>query len=127
MSRTLRDPAFLVSLALLLGATAGLHAAIGALGLYLHKLPVEADRRMVELPAETASWRQVGKDHVELPEIEKELGTQNYVTRTYAEKSRAEGSAARRLEVHLPYYTGKVDTVPHVAERCLVGGGWEIK
>jgi hypothetical protein len=126
MRRSLRSPAFIVSLLLLAGATAGLHAAIGALGIYLKKLPIEADRTMVQVPTETASWKQVGKDHREDPDVEKTLGTVNYVTRMYIEKSPADGKAPRLLEVHLPYYTGTVDTVPHVAERCMVGGGWQI-
>jgi len=126
MKRAFLNPAFLVSLVMLVGATAGLHAAISALGIYLRKLPIEADRKMTAVPAETASWKQVGQDKGEVAEVEKELGTHNYVTRDYVEKKPGEGKVARRVEIHLPYYTGTVDTVPHVAERCMVGGGWQI-
>ena len=30
------------------------------------------------------------------------------------------------LSLHMAYYTGMVDTVPHIPDRCLVGAGWSI-
>ena len=66
---------------------------------------------------------QVGRDRIESPEIQAELGTENYVTRT----SRRKGDAAPvRVELHAAYYTGRVDTVPHVPDRCFVGGGMRM-
>lgn len=126
MKRALSNPAFLVSMVMLVATTAGLHAAIRALGIYLHKLPIEAERKLVEVPRETASWKQQGEDERMKADVLKELGTENFVTRMYVEKNPAPGRAPRLLEVHLPYYTGTVDAVPHVAERCMVGGGWQI-
>jgi hypothetical protein len=31
-----------------------------------------------------------------------------------------------RLELHAAYYTGMIDTVPHVQERCMVGAGFQL-
>jgi hypothetical protein len=36
----------------------------------------------------------------------------------------ADPYAAVRL--HVAYYTGKVDTVPHIPDRCMLGGGFEM-
>ena len=35
-------------------------------------------------------------------------------------------SASRRVRLEVTYYTGLVDAVPHVPERCIVAGGGEI-
>jgi hypothetical protein len=55
-----------------------------------------------------------------------ELGTENYVSRVYVQKSPEGGNPPIAIDLHLAYYTGMVDTVPHVPERCLVAAGWSI-
>lgn len=114
---------FVVCLAILVCSAAGLGAAINSLGLHLRKLPIQAERTAQAVPTETESWRRLGRDVIESAAVLEELGTDNYLTRTYARKP---DGAPPRLELHLAYYTGMVDTVPHVPERCLVGGGWVI-
>jgi hypothetical protein len=42
----------------------------------------------------------------------------------YAEK--VTDRPPRRIQLHVAYYTGMIDTVPHVPDRCLVGGGMSI-
>lgn len=130
--RELRRPAFLTSLAVLAGAAAALGATIRINKIYLQKLPIEAldeeGRRLPfgGLPDESTRWRKVGVDQVLSAEVVEELGTQNYLSRWYVEVSPAPGAGAREFELHLAYYTGTVDTVPHVPERCYVGGGIEL-
>ncbi|MEO1277893.1 MAG: exosortase-associated EpsI family protein [Planctomycetota bacterium] len=108
------------------GAVLGI--SIRALGLYLQKSPIypRTGLEIRELPAESVNWRRVGPDRFESPEIEVTLGTTNYVTRTYEEKNPAEGEPPRQIDVHVAYYTGSIDTVPHIPERCFVGGGMQI-
>jgi hypothetical protein len=54
------------------------------------------------------------------------LKTNNYLTRRYLKRGTGEnGVAPVVIEFHAAYYTGMIDTVPHVPERCFVGGGWQ--
>jgi hypothetical protein len=129
MIRKLLNPAFIVCLVVLAGSTVGINAAVSKLKLYLRKLPIEPERQTRSIPAETATWKQLGQDHLESHEIAKELGTDNTVSRVYVAKKPIAGGgkyAQQIVEVHLPYYTGMVDTVPHVSERCMTGNGWII-
>lgn len=122
-SRTL---AFAAALALMLGAAAGLSFAVSQLRLYLRKLPIEVPQKVASIPTETPSWKQVGLDERMPDEMVAELGTKNYLTRQYIQKSSADDRSPVVLDLHLAYYTGMVDTVPHIPDRCLVGGGWSI-
>ena len=48
------------------------------------------------------------------------LGTDKYLTRSYA----LDGDPAKgTMLLHLAYYTGMIDTVPHIPERCWGAGG----
>lgn len=106
-----------------IGLTAGLHAA----DIHLTKRPVHPRSGLTvqALPRQTAGWEQIGRDRIESAEIQEELGTDNYVSRTYRRKSSA-GGPPQYVELHAAYYTGSVDTVPHVPDRCFVGGGMLI-
>lgn len=124
--QTARTIAFVISALLMFGAAAGFSVAVKHLKLYLIKLPIEAEFKVSSVPAETNSWKQVGVDEAMPAEMVQELGTQNYLTRAYIEKDPPQGRPPRVLQMHLAYYTGMVDTVPHIPDRCLVGGGWSI-
>ena len=121
-----KRPAFLVGAAILLGSAAALNGAIAKLGLYLRKLPIEAEQKVHAVPGETRTWTKVGEDRVESAEIVEELGTKNYLNRRYKRNTGDAKGNPVMLELHLAYYTGMVDTVPHVPDRCLVGAGWSI-
>lgn len=125
----LRYPAFWVSLGVLVIAAASLSAAIGYFKIYLKKLPIYAPQgRLVNaLPTESQSFVRIGTDSVMGKEIEEVLGTTNYLSRAYREKKVPEGKQPRILHFHLAYYTGMIDTVPHVPDRCLVGAGMQRK
>lgn len=126
--KRLVHPAFVVALAVLGASALGFTAVIGALGIYLKKLPIYApgDRQVSAIPVETESWKRTGPDRVEDAAMLEELGTRNYLNRAYTQKSAPEGKRPKSVELHLAYYTEMVDTVPHVPERCMVGGGWVI-
>jgi hypothetical protein len=78
------------------------------------------------IPSETENWKQAGPDPVEAPETLEVLGTENYLTRFYVEKHPKRGARPRLLTLHVAYYTGMIDTVPHVPDRCLVGAGLSL-
>lgn len=126
----LLNPAFLVALAIMLSAALGMSAAIKAYGLHLQKAEIYApqNRQLSTLPRETPGWVQVGGDQIMDKDTVATLGTKNYISRVYRQKIEGEPVAGGRepivMELHAAYYTGGIDTVPHVPERCMVGGGW---
>ena len=114
-------------LVVLIASALGLGAAIDFFDFYLQKLPIEAPDglKFHTLPREVAGWKQVGEDKVMSKDGAAELGTDNYISRVYAQTD-VDPKDAKVIELHCAYYTGMIDTVPHVPERCMVGGGWEI-
>ena len=124
----LTQPSFVVALAVLLGAAAGLSATVQLMGVHLRKQAIQPpdDRRVQAVATETTNWTRVGQDHIMSPDVVTELGTSNYLQRTYTRKNTKPGDVPVRLDLHLAYYTGMIDTVPHVQERCMTGAGWQI-
>ncbi|MBL0927607.1 MAG: exosortase-associated EpsI family protein [Phycisphaerales bacterium] len=118
-------PAAAAAAVVLAAAAAGLTAAIGAIGAHLTKLPIQAkdNRQMHQLPAEFPSWERQGADRLESVEILEELGTRNYLSRVYRMRGPEAGANPPTVDLHLTYYTGMIDTVPHVPDRCNVGAG----
>jgi hypothetical protein len=112
-------------LTLMLASAGGISAYIQVNDLRLQKMPIypENDRQVSSIPRTTPSWSQVGSDQIMGAEIVETLGTQNYVSRFYARTQDADNERPIILDLHVAYYTGMIDTVPHVPERCFVGGG----
>ncbi len=125
-ARALRSPPFLAAAGILIASSLALGAVVSALRANLVKLPIEGQRPVRAVTGETEHWVQIGADRLEETAVEGVLGTKNYVTRVYARKDTLKAARPVTLELHLAYYTGMVDTVPHVPERCLVGGGAQI-
>ncbi len=119
----LKRPAVIVALLVLGLSAAGMSEAIHRGKIFLSKKEIypRANRQLHSLPIRTLSWERQGTDMQASKEIEEELGTTNHVTRRYV---RRDGRGA--LDLHAAYYTGQVDTVPHVPERCFVAGGLEM-
>jgi len=119
-----RAAAIVVAAALMLTAAASVSASIAYFKIYLQKRPIqpETSLTLLSIPKETASWVQLGIDRAESAEVLEVLGTENYLTRTYARKD----APHVRVMLHCAYYTGMIDTVPHVPDRCFVGAGMEI-
>ncbi|HYF15398.1 MAG TPA: exosortase-associated EpsI family protein [Phycisphaerales bacterium] len=123
-----KHPAYVGSVATLVVAALGFGAAIDRYKIFLKKDPVPPPRLFTAIPAETPAWKQVGSDRRETAEVEAVLGTTNYVSRTYVKKE-APGARVTPpvvIDFHAAYYTGMIDTVPHVPERCFVGGGMQL-
>lgn len=114
--------AFGVALAVLLIGSLGFHAAQRVMSAVLLKEPVELRRPLRDLPFRLGEWRQVGEDQLLTAEIIEELGTDNYLTRSYAREDDPRGGV---IHLHIAYYTGMIDAVPHIPERCFVGSGLE--
>jgi len=124
----LRTPAFIAAFCVMTVAGASMTAGIRYAGIHLKKLAIYApgDRQVSTIATETPTWRQIGVDKLESAEVLETLGTSNYVSRTFIKKTSEKGEKPIVLDFHAAYYTGMVDTVPHVPERCFVGGGMQI-
>ena len=116
-----------VLLAVLSVSALGIGWTINAYQIHLDKKPIYApnNRVLSALPTETDNWVRVGEDRIETAEVLEELGTTNYLNRVFMEKNPPEGQRPRVIEFHAAYYTDQIDTVPHVPERCFVGGGMQ--
>ncbi|MFT5424530.1 MAG: exosortase [Phycisphaerales bacterium] len=121
-------PQFVAAIAaalILSGSALGLGGGLKSLSIRLQKEAIyPRDHRPVSaIPVETPSWKRLGSDRVEAADIVDQLGTSNYVNRAFIQKNVPEGEEPAVLELHLAYYTGMIDTVPHVPERCFIGAG----
>jgi len=115
-------PAFIIVGLLLAGTWVGFTFAVQALNIYLQKYPVEMRSPFANIARTLDPWQAVGDDRVMDPAIVLELGTDKYLDRNYARHGvPAEGV----ISVHLAYYTGMIDAVPHVPDRCFVAAGFE--
>ena len=116
----------LVALVVLTTCAATLGAIIRSLRFQLTKLPInpESGLKFHTLPEEFPGWRMVTND-VMSAEGMAELGTDNYVSRWYKQVGPDGEDTGVVVQLHCAYYTGMIDTVPHVPERCMVGGGME--
>ncbi len=125
----LRNPAFWAGVSILTVSSMAMSAAIGYFRIYLKKEPINAPmgRQVNAIPVESESFFRVGTDQRLDKDIEEVLGTSNYLSRHYIERFAPEGREPRLLQVHLAYYTGMIDTVPHVPDRCMVGAGMQLK
>jgi hypothetical protein len=123
----LRQPAFLFAFLVLAAGAAGFNATLRALKIHLEKEPIYApgNRQLHSIPPELGDWERVGDDMVLSAEVLEELGTRNYVDRTYVRFDERDRPLSA-LQFHAAYYTGMIDAVPHVPERCFVGGGLEV-
>lgn len=121
-----RRLAFAAALGALVIGALSLHGVVTALGATIRKIPIEAKYKLPSIPEVLPSWKSLGDDQQMTEEMVEELGTKNYISRTYIETNPPEGRQPLVLSLHCAYYTGMIDTVPHVADRCLVGAGWSI-
>lgn len=112
---------------LMTGSTLAISAYIKFGDLHMQKIPIypENNRQVSAMPTETKNWIRLGSDRISSSEIVETLGTQNYLSRDYLRKGTEDSKNPVVLELHAAYYTGMIDTVPHVPERCFVGGGMQ--
>jgi hypothetical protein len=117
-------PAFFAACGVLLASTVGFNWAVKALNVYLKKEPIELRGLFDTIPRALGRWHAVGKDKSFDEAMIEELGTSKYLDRDYAIDGSPRGP---RMNVHVAYYTGMIDAVPHVPDRCLVAAGFNAK
>ncbi len=97
----------------------GFRYAVRAANAYLAKQPVPLRKPLTSIPQQIGPWVAQGGDLKLTAEVEEALGTQHYFDRVYVREGDSMG-----VNVHIVYYTGLIDAVPHVPDRCFVAGGW---
>ena len=147
--------AFIVVAITLVVAAVTLNTVVAGLRLNFQKLPVDPRQPLKMIKADLGPWAQVSVDRALNPDFEHELGANQYLFRDYIdtrllsdkdrkallaasiedrEKMRATLGAINPkalIRFALTYYTGSVDTVPHVPDRCYAADGfkpdtWEV-
>jgi len=114
--------AYVAVLAILVAGAVGFRLLIGQLNIHLLKERVDLRRPLDSIPSRLGRWERVGADSVFSDTLIEELGTRSYLDRVYA----VEGDMAKgAVHVHVAYYTGTIDAVPHIPERCWAVGGLE--
>jgi hypothetical protein len=149
----LRQRAFIAAVVLLGVAAVGLNAATQALRLNFRKQAVPLSVSRLDgtdgIPAKVGRWVQVSKDEPLDHGVLEVLGTKEFVFRDYVDSSIvsqadidwfADKPSKERaiklgeiqaqnpqavVRLAITYYTGLVDTVPHVPEKCYVADGFE--
>lgn len=116
--------AFIVVSLILIGCRIGFQIGVNVLNAYLEKKPVPLREQLSKIPMRLGDWVS-SENEILTAEIIEELGTKYYINRKYIRTSQARGS--NMLSVHITYYTGLIDAVPHVPDRCLVAGGMNIR
>ena len=114
---------YFVGLAVLVLGAVGFRVLVAEANIFLMKERVELRRPFDLIPVKLGRWERI-EEGVPLDESSiLELGTRSYLNRTYA----IDGDASRGfVQLHLAYYTGTIDAVPHIPERCWAVAGLEL-
>ena len=141
---------FLMAAGVLFIAALTLNGAVQMMKLHFRKEPVSLRHPLDEIPQQMGPWLQVSKDEPLDKEMQDVLGTEKYIFRDYVDtrqigagelavlkKEIATGDISRHmarlrsdkptsvLTAAVTYYTGLVDTVAHIPDRCYVADGFE--
>ncbi len=143
------DAAFIIVAAILLLAAIGLNTTIQKMQLTFRKEPVALQKSLKELSPTFGPWVQVTVDERQSHELEDALATKEYVFRDYVdsrvvapdviEQFKGKKTAERHqmlgvirmkspqaiMNVAVTYYTGMVDTVAHIPDRCYIADGFQ--
>lgn len=155
IKRLLVQPEFIVAVVLLSVAAATLNSATEFLQLHFRKRAVPMRVAALDgpdgIPAVLGHWLQITRDTPLDPDTEHVLGTKQYIKdRAYLDmrvvgsderqtlKAMSEQDRDAELQriaeenptavIHLGvfYYTGLVDTVAHIPERCYIADGYDV-
>ena len=113
--------ALLVAAMTLAGLRVGFRFAVESANAFLEKSPVPLRAQLTTIPLRLGNWRAEGEGVPLTVEIVEALGTDLYIDRWYTQGEA--GPDAPAMSLHITYYTGLIDAVPHVPDRCLVAGG----
>lgn len=119
------QPAFLICVAVLTTAGAGMSIAVKSFGVYLQKEPLPLKKSLDLLDeSDLASYRVISKLKIKNEEIITALGTEDYIQWILEDTEAVENSPAEKCMLFITYYQ-LPDRVPHVPEECYAGGGFQ--
>ena len=151
VAAALKQRAFLATVVVLAVAAIGLNGATEMLKLSFRKQAVPLRADLATLPEMVGPWMQVSKDRPLEKDIEDVLGTDKYIFRDFidtrivpASRLAAFKDADWRkrqellvgiqrefpsavINLAVTYYTGMVDTVAHIPDRCYIADGYQPK
>lgn len=149
LKKLMRQPAFVLVAAVLLVTAITLNAATQFMQLHFQKKPVPLAQDLKTIPSQLGHWVQVSKDEPIEPDMEHVLAATNYLFRDYVDDRKVPASVigqfkdkslterkellsqvqhefpAAVINVGVTYYTGMVDTVAHIPDRCYIADGYE--
>lgn len=120
-----RGVAMAMGAGFLVTAMAGQVTILQANQVVMFKKDVPLRKSLELLDHPTGRWSFLYQDPPLGKDILEELGTTMYLNRTYEDTKWISGGHGRVADVHIAYYTGTVDTVPHVPQQCFKAGGLE--
>ena len=149
LQRAFSNRAFLVAVIVMAVVGVGMTFMTTFMKVYFKKEPVPLRAELVSIPDQIGSWTKVSVDEPLPKDIEDALAAKEYVFRDYAdvrvvgkekldELMKLSTEARKRevaqlmqryprgiLRVAVTYYTGLVDTVAHIPDRCYIADGYE--
>lgn len=129
------SPAFIVAATVLLAMFGSLELLLAKLDAALMKEAVPLRLKLHHLPESfgpyTIHTDPAGNKSKRGPEntpreMIDELGTTDFITWTYLDTTKQPGEPGWLVQLHVAYYTGIVDTVPHIPEHCTIATGAQI-
>jgi hypothetical protein len=119
------QPAFVICVAVLALAAAGMSVAEKRLGLYLKKEPLPLKKSLDAIDeAKLAPYRVVARQKIDNEDVLESLGTQDYIQWVLEDPCSPADSAVRNVLLFITYYR-QPDRVPHVPEECYTGSGFQ--
>jgi len=114
-----------VVMSMLLVATVGQQTVLGMTKAVMFKQELPLRRPLVMIPLDIGQWHSPGQD-TRLPAAQEEtLGTEKYLIRRYEDRNWPSDEPGRVARLHVAYYPGSINQVPHVPDRCYVAGGMQ--
>lgn len=114
--------AFVIACLTLIGSGVAFQSAVSKLNIYLRKEPVELREHFTTIHRHLGQWQAIGTDQQFDAATIESLGTDIHLDRAYA----IDGDHSQGLiALHMAYYTGMIDAIPHVPDRCMVAGGYD--
>jgi hypothetical protein len=111
-----------ICLGVLVCALSGLTYIVSSTQAVLIKKPVQMRQSLVNIPQTLGRWEMIQDERLPA-EVLQELRTKYYISRQYRDTKMMITDPGSTIRLHVAYYTGTPDTVPHVPERCFVAAG----
>jgi len=128
---------FLITAGVLLAAAVGLEAMCRVLNIVFAKEAVGVLKPLEEFPESFGSRFELARE-MDNPknnlhkgkmrmtaDVEAVLGTDEHITWLFKDNAHSTARSLAYVRVHLAYYTGLLDAVPHIADVCQLAGGAE--